>query len=198
MKLELGKTYKTADGRKVGPMIKRPGYEYIWGQEGCDNISDFHWYEDGRSGAAAECSAIIAEWDETPRVDRYDLEGILFERDGHEPSSSFAFDATPEGHKWWWANRYTLEGQARLEQMRRQWDEENEQDCMSASDDYASNAVGDVPHTIATRITLDKQVHGNVEVTSRGKVWMMHTDDAIELRQSAAVLVQMADKLEGK
>jgi len=207
MKLELNKEYRTEDGRKVvmdcdqGSIMRGA----IDGESSCG-----WWFLNGYN-VTVKTPRIVALWNETPRVDRYDLEGIGFERGAMSVMGSFVWARTPEGHEWWSDNQHTPEGQARLEQMRRQWDEEHGQaDAKEIIKDCLTNkewGAGIDPErftgwlatetTITTRIALDDQTINGVTVED-GAVYINGLRTSTEIRQAAAVLVQMADKLEGK
>ena len=66
LKLEVGKYYKTRDGRKVGPMknsYHTAGY-YCW-HTISGNCNSNLWNEDGCSGSACEAD-LISEWPAAP------------------------------------------------------------------------------------------------------------------------------------
>lgn len=66
LKLEVGKYYKTRDGRKVGPMknsYHTAGY-YCW-HTISGNCNSNLWNEDGCSGSACEAD-LISEWPVAP------------------------------------------------------------------------------------------------------------------------------------
>ena len=62
MKIEVGKCYRTRDGRKVGPMVKDlPGDLHPWSEEG--DVSTHIWKDDGTSEWEGDPD-LIAEWTE--------------------------------------------------------------------------------------------------------------------------------------
>lgn len=61
VKLEVGKYYKTRDGRKVGPMIAS-GYAWLYE----DDQNCRLWNSDGSGYYGDTDGAIIAEWTEEP------------------------------------------------------------------------------------------------------------------------------------
>jgi len=65
MKIEVGKYYRTRDGRKVGPMDEEFGFFWV---EGRDRLDDPEWSRDGTNrGMPGQTSAddLVAEWTET-------------------------------------------------------------------------------------------------------------------------------------
>lgn len=68
IKLEVGKYYKTRDGRKVGPMGPEEGSEHL-GLRAMPTLTDFPdrrmWWNNGRANASRESAEdLIAEWAE--------------------------------------------------------------------------------------------------------------------------------------
>jgi hypothetical protein len=64
MKIEVGKYYRTRDGRKVGPLERG-----IYGWARIGDVNRFDWYDDGfcRADHEERPNDIIAEWtDATP------------------------------------------------------------------------------------------------------------------------------------
>ena len=59
MKIENGKYYRTADGRKVGPIRGGPATYHAQGAD--------HWYDDGTS-LYKDLQNIVAEWRDEPTV----------------------------------------------------------------------------------------------------------------------------------
>jgi len=101
MKLEVGKCYWTAGGRKVGPMLEECD---IWHQIGCVQV----WNEDGtvmHEEGDESHDYIIAEWTDEPKLWRdmtpeekgalllADHEGKVIE--AHEPFDKEWFKARP-------------------------------------------------------------------------------------------------------
>jgi hypothetical protein len=68
MKIEAGKYYRTRDGRKVGPIVKRWTYDvYPWGtaETGCCYSDDgAKW----KGGQGTEKDDLIAEWADEPTL----------------------------------------------------------------------------------------------------------------------------------
>lgn len=61
MKIEAGKSYKTAEGRKVGPMTRSVQSAFPW------TDGDATWDDDGAHCGAGSCpDKIISEWTEGP------------------------------------------------------------------------------------------------------------------------------------
>ena len=65
MKLEVGKYYKTRDGRKVGPMVETSlhDYRFTTDRENWYLVNGIHAFDDGNIDVNAD---IIAEWTDTP------------------------------------------------------------------------------------------------------------------------------------
>jgi hypothetical protein len=66
MKIEVGKYYRTRNGRKVGPMA---GVNFKW-VRGKDSGLDPEWNNDGtcREGFTTYDDELIAEWTDTPKT----------------------------------------------------------------------------------------------------------------------------------
>ena len=67
MKIEEGMFYRTRDGRKVGPIERRSGYnDYVWRVDGLTLTPDFQttWLADGRFHTAGHFPEfdLVAEW----------------------------------------------------------------------------------------------------------------------------------------
>jgi len=66
LQIEVGKYYRTRDGRKVGPMVGRD-FKWVDGQGGS---TDPEWNRDGthRSGFTTYADELIAEWTDPPKT----------------------------------------------------------------------------------------------------------------------------------
>lgn len=88
MQLEVGKYYKTRDGRKVGPaeLISKSDHSWnVWWPEG-----PFHYSREGQSCLNCRGDDLIAEWtDETTAIDHLRKAAELFLAAGNDKA---AFD----------------------------------------------------------------------------------------------------------
>lgn len=89
MKIEIGKTYRTRDGRKIGPIIRTDEYSYEWPftvehEFSVDGILGKAWkangsYSQDASEFAAETSGdLIAEWQDEPKKEISDMSEVKF------------------------------------------------------------------------------------------------------------------------
>jgi len=70
IKLQAGKFYKTRDGQKVGPMVKKlglsaDGYYYPW--DDTSNKNHYFWSHEGKCYDGPQHD-LIAEWTDTPTI----------------------------------------------------------------------------------------------------------------------------------
>lgn len=181
LKLEAGKYYRDAEGKKVGPLVARPTAG--WFDLGIGSLC--HWDETGKEFYGAGYTNLIAPWHDEET-------GTLLELNPQPGDVVECVEVAKDIYVYQEGVKYTCDECGYVAGMKPSLD------FCRGTFRIVSRAAQDEPEEIhvKTRSCLAVQKIGKVEVLNNGKVWMQHTADADEMRAAARALVALADALE--
>lgn len=185
VKLEVGKFYKTRDGRKVGPVFMDGDNDpFVWFDQngGC-------WAIDGEDGNAVgiigskTSGDIIAEWIEEPAMCEAECRGYKKVR------VTKHVDGWPVGYIVWLDENSPGKNECWNDDCSKRWFHR-----VGVSCEY----VNESPVRTMTQKEIVPGTYGRVRITSGGYVHVNSMKDASELRTAIATLTEIAEAMESK
>lgn len=204
MKIESGKYYERADGKKAGPASNGgSGGPHPWIVP--TEYGDHFYYEDGRSCYGIYQARLVAEWTEHP--EQGTLKEILAKH-GDRVQDRNGDEADVVMHE----GRICVFYEGWLEPEPR---DVHDGFCIITRASDRTELTGGIEYhgqkfritsyasagpvrTVTTRLVPNECVIGHVEVTKHGKVWMRHVTTHDELTAAITTLTQIRDAMEDK